>query len=141
MAAPDELQSLLDICHDPTTCTPQLFDFYPHLKDGQKDDQPERKKPRKGLPRRLLLSAFSTAVGHRPTGLQAAQAKLFVERFKSDFKEMSMQKTVLPCSADGLPFVAPDGSLPCPSLSTFNALKYLQEKPEELARAEPGAKA
>ena len=88
----------------------------------------------------MRLTAFSTSVGHRPTGLQAAQAKLFVDRFKSDFKEMAMQKTVLPCSADGLPFVATDGSLPCSSLSTFNALKYLQEKPEELARAEPGAK-
>ena len=42
-----------------------------------------------------------------------------------------MQKTVLPCSTDGLrPFVAPDGSLPCPSPSTFNILKFLQENPD-----------
>ena len=99
MAAQDELQSLLDICHDPTTCKPQEFDFRPHLKEREEEkqeDQPKQKKPRKGLPRRLRLTAFSTSVGHRPTGLQAAQAKLFVERFLTDFKEMSMQKTVLP---------------------------------------------
>ena len=94
------------------------------------------------FPHRLPLSAFSGTVGRRPTGLQEKQAKLFVERFRTDFKEMSMQKTVLPCSLDGLlPFVAPDGNLPCPSPSTFNALKFLQANPEELARAEPPAKA
>ena len=53
-----------------------------------------------------------------------------------------MQKTVLPCSMDGsLPFVAPDGGLPCPALSTFNALRYLQGHPEAMAKAEARAKA
>ena len=81
-------------------------------------------------------------VGHRPTGLQAAQAKMFVERFPSEFREMSMQKAVLPCSMDGLrPFVAPDGSLPCPALSTYNALRYLQGHPEVMAKADARAKA
>ena len=94
------------------------------------------------LPHRLLLSGFSTSVGHRPTGLQAAQAKLFVERFPSEFREMSMQKVVLPCSMDGsLPFVAPDGGLPCPALSTFNALRHLQGHPEAMEKAEGRAKA
>ena len=65
-----------------------------------------------------------------------------VERVLSEFGEMSTQKAVLPGSMDGSrPFLAPDGSLPCPSPSTFNILKFLQENPEELARAEPGAKA
>ena len=31
--------------------------------------------------------------------------------------------------------------MPCPCLSTFNALKYLQEKPEKMANANAGAKA
>ena len=67
---------------------------------------------------------------------------MFVERFPSEFREMSMQKAVLPCSMDGLrPFVAPDGSLPCPALSTYNALRYLQGHPEAMAKAEARAKA
>ena len=53
-----------------------------------------------------------------------------------------MQKAVLPCSMDGSrPFVAPDGSLPCPALSTYNALRYLQGHPEAMAKAEARAKA
>ena len=67
---------------------------------------------------------------------------MFVERFPSEFREMSMQKAVLPCSMDGSrPFVAPDGSLPCPALSTYNALRYLQGHPEAMAKAEARAKA
>ena len=60
----------------------------------------------------VLLSAFSKKVGHRPTGLQRAQARLFVERFPTEFGEMSMQKIVLPCSKEDqpLPFVI-DGGL------------------------------
>ena len=67
---------------------------------------------------------------------------MFVECFPSEFREMSMQKAVLPCSMDGSrPFVAPDGSLPCPALSTYNALRYLQGHPEAMAKAEARAKA
>ena len=33
------------------------------------------------------------------------------------------------------------GALPCPALSTFNALKYLQAHPDLMAKAEPRAKA
>ena len=149
--APGEnvLKCLLAICPDPETCKPGEFEFRPHMFD--KNDRPEKQSaqtsPRsaagtKRLPHRLLMSAFSTTVGHRPTGLQAAQAKMFVERFPSEFREMSMQKCVLPCSLDGsLPFVAPDGGLPCPALSTFNALRYLQGHPEAMAKAEAKAQA
>ena len=91
------------------------------------------------FPHRLPLSAFSGTVGRRPTGLQEKQAKMFMERFLT---WRSTQEAVLPGSMDGSrPFLAPDGSLPCPSPSTFNALKFLQANPEELARAEPPAKA
>ena len=163
------LGSLLAVCpFDSASVVPKEFDFRPHMVDktassqGQesgkskdKEGQPKassrgqesgKSKDKGGqpqrLPHRLLLSAFSTSVGHRPTGLQVAQAKLFVERFPSEFREMSMQKVVLPCSMDGsLPFVVPGGALPCPALSTFNALKYLQAHPEALAKSEPRAKA
>ena len=64
---------------------------------------------------------------------------MFMERFLT---WRSTQEAVLPGSMDGSrPFLALDGSLPCPSPSTFNALKFLQANPEELARAEPPAKA
>ena len=82
------------------------------------------------FPHRLPLSAFSGTVGRRPTGLQEKQAKMFMERFLT---WRSTQEAVLPGSMDG--------NLPCPSPSTFNALKFLQANPEELARAEPPAKA
>eukprot|EP00974_Lingulodinium_polyedra_P000300 28415-Lingulodinium_polyedra.AAC.1 len=38
------------------------------------------------------------------------------------------------------PFLTPGGDLPCPALSTFNALKYLQGHPEALAKADARAK-
>ena len=136
--------SLLEICPiNPEECKPGEFDFRQHMVD--KASEKASTRPATGpkrLPHRLLLSAFSKTVGHRPTGLQAAQAKMFVERFPSEFREMSMQKAVLPCSMDGSrPFVAPDGSLPCPALSTYNALRYLQGHPEAMAKAEARAKA
>ena len=116
---------LLAICPDPESCKPGEFDFRSHMVDKAEKSEKESAKAStrhaagpKRLPHRLLLSAFSKTVGHRPTGLQVAQAKMFVERFPSEFREMSMQKAVLPCSMDGSrPFVAPDGSLPCPALS------------------------
>ena len=62
-------------------------------------------------------------------GFQVAQVKLFTHRFLTDFREMSMAKLVLPCNLDGtLPFVAQDG-LPCPALSTMNALRWLEQTP------------
>ena len=149
--APEDaaLNNLLASCPDPEKCKPGEFDFRQQPVD--KADKPEKQSAKessrpaagpKRLPHRLLLSAFSSKVGHRPTGLQAAQAKMFVERFPSEFREMSMQKAVLPCNMDSsLPFVAPDGSLPCPALSTFNALRHLQGNPEAMAKAEPTAKA
>ena len=129
------LRSLLAICpFDPGTCTPKEFDFSRH------NVHRPTKGPQK-LPHRLLLSAFSTTVGHRPTGLQTAQAKMFVERFPTEFREISMQKVVLPCNMDrSLPFVAHDGCLPCPALSTFTALKYLQRHPKAMANADDRAK-
>ena len=145
--APEDaaLNNLLASCPDPEKCKPREFDFRQHMVDKEKQSAKESSRPAAGpkrLPHRLLLSAFSSKVGHRPTGLQAAQAKMFVERFPSELREMSMQKVVLPCNMDSsLPFVAPDGSLPCPALSTINALRYLQGNPQAMAKAEPTAKA
>ena len=66
---------------------------------------------------------------------------MFVERFPTEFSEMSMQKVVLPCNMDrSLRFVAHDGCLPCPALSTFTALRYLQGHPEAMANADDRAK-
>ena len=51
-----------------------------------------------------------------------------------------MQKVILPCNADGtLPFVTVEGMLPCPALSTMNALRYLEQKPEALSHGQPRA--
>ena len=140
--APDQghLRSLLALCPDPEECQPGAFNFKNHMEGAPEDRKPGAGPQR--LPQRLLLSAFSRNYGHRPTGMQVAQAQLLAKRFVTDFREMSMERTVLPCCMDGLrPFIAADGLLPCPSLSTFNALKYLQEHPRELAEAEPRARA
>ena len=110
---------------------PKEFDFRPHrvrgfrpLKEGQR------------LPHRLLLSAFSDKVGHRSCFWQRAQALLFVERFPTEFTPMAMNQIVLPCSEDfTLPFVTDGGLLPCPCLSTFYALKYLQQNPRLMEHA------
>eukprot|EP00969_Alexandrium_andersonii_P082571 3639941-Alexandrium_andersonii.AAC.1 len=66
----------------------------------------------------VCLFAECRAQADRPA---IAQAKLFVDRFPAEFREASMQKVALPCRK-GQPFVAGDG-LPCPVLSTFNALR------------------
>ena len=56
-------------------------------------------------------------------GLQVSQVRLFIERFPTEFRLMALGRVVLPMK-DGKPYVSEDG-LPCPLLSTFNALKYL----------------
>ena len=120
----DTLNCLLAEFPDTDTCEPKEFDFRPHRARGFR---PLKEGQRLGLPRRLLLSAFSDKVGHRSTGLQRAQALLFVERFPTEFTPMAMHQIVLPCSEDfTLPFVTDGGLLPCPCLSTFYALKYWQ---------------
>lgn len=140
----DQIGNLLKVCpFDPNSIKPIPFDFTPHMvdkketkekakdKDKDKDESrpsPEGQARQQRLPHRLKLSAFSKSVGHRPMGLQVAQVRLFTQRFPTDFREMSMQKMVLPCNQDGtLPFVAQDG-LPCPALSTVNALRWLEQK-------------
>ena len=149
------MDNLLRACpFDPNDIKPELFDFAPHMVDKKekakdKEDKKEKaqdKEDKKGestpssegqqarqrLPHRLKLTAFSRSVGHRPMGLQVAQVRLFTQRFPTDFREMSMQKMVLPCNVEGtLPFVAKDG-LPCPALSTVNALRWLEQKRDQL---------
>lgn len=85
----------------------------------------DKKPPKSDLPRRLALAAFSNKVGWRPAGLNVGQVKLFVERFPQEFRLASMGRIILP-HLKGAPFVAPDGKLPCPLLSSCNALKVLQ---------------
>ena len=159
LAAPDQLDALISACpFDPNDIKPQAFDFAPHLVEKAKPTHRE-KKGKTGeagrtdtalpasegqeqnirLPHRLKLSAFSRSVGHRPMGLQVAQVKMFAQRFPSDFREMAMQKVVLPCNTAGtLPYVAKDG-LPCPALSTMNALRWLEQHPQQWKTSEAAA--
>ena len=88
---------------------------------------PLDKKIKTHLPRRLSLAAFSSKVGWRPAGLNVGQVKLFVERFPQEFRLASMGRIILP-HLKGAPFVAPDGKLPCPLLSSCNALKVFQKQ-------------
>ena len=88
------------------------------------------------LPRRLLLGAFSTRIGWRPGGVNSGQAKAFVKRFPAEFRYMAVGRVCLPYHpAEKLPFVVPaengELKLPCPILSTMNAIKYLVENPAE----------
>ena len=114
--------SLLSECpFRPEEIKPGDFDFEAHLpgnKKQKREEKSEKKRKTKDhspscdagkqphnpscdagkphLPKRLLLSAFSTVVGHRAMGLQVSQAKLFVQRFPSEFRIMSLGKAVLP---------------------------------------------
>ena len=83
------------------------------------------KKAKASLPRRLGLAAFSNKVGWRPAGLNVGQVKFFVERFPQEFRLASLGRVILP-HWQGAPYIAPDGKLPCPLLSSCNALKVLQ---------------
>ena len=117
------------------------FDFQAHLPEGKKKDKDTANKKDKDtakkkdddpshdagpLPKIISISAFSRKVGHRSMGLQVAQVRLFIQRFPSEFRLMSMGRIVLPMK-DGRAYVAEDG-LPCPILSTVNAVKYLSTK-------------
>ena len=142
--------ALLNACpFRPEDIKPGDFDFQAHLPVGKKTKK-EKAKGRKGkrsredseseehpshdagasnntaLPKRLCVSAFSKKVGHRAMGLQVSQVKLFIERFPTEFRMMALGKVVLPVK-DGKPYVTEDG-LPCPLLSTFNALRYLSTR-------------
>ena len=46
--------------------------------------------------KRLNLGAVSNTVGWRPTGLNIGQARLFIERFPSEFRIGAMSKVVMP---------------------------------------------
>ena len=80
--------------------------------------------PSPRLPKRVLISAFSTKVGWRPTGVQSGQVKIFMERFPDNFSLLSMGRIVLPC-CNGMPFVTKDNKFPCPI--TMNAIKLIQQ--------------
>ena len=67
-------------------------------------------------------------MGWRPGGAHSGQAKAFVDRFPQEFNIQSLQKIVLPMR-EGVPYVCPDGTLPCPWLATRLALKQLHDKP------------
>ena len=68
----EDLQPLIDLCPDTEKCKPREFDFRPHRvgNDEKEKEKKEKEEKRQKLPKRLLLSAFSEKVGHRPTGLQ-----------------------------------------------------------------------
>ena len=133
--------ALLNACpFRPEDIKPGEFDFQAHMPEGKKSkkDKDKSKKDKDkdkdkdkssdpscdaGLPKRLGVSAFSTKVGHRAMGLQVAQVRLFIQRFPTEFRLMSLGCVVLPMK-DGKPYVTDDG-LPNPLLSTLNAIKYL----------------
>ncbi len=56
------------------------------------------------------------------TGVQTGMVRYMVSRFQTSFDPMAMDRLCCPM-VDGLPYVAPDGKLPCPFLSTCNALR------------------
>ena len=114
------------LAFDPDTILPRKeINWASFLVRGKGDKGQKKSKQNNWLPRRLALNAFSSKFGWRPAGLNVGQVKFFVERFPHEFRLASMGKIILP-HLGGVPYVAPDGKLPCPLLSTCNALKVLQ---------------
>ena len=70
--------------------------------------------------------------------MNSGQVRLFIERFPTEFRLGAMAKVVLP-HRQGVPFVAPGDKLPCPFLSTCNALKALEKSPDKMKAAEARA--
>ena len=101
-------------CFGPDLVQPKDVDFVDWV-PGEHSGKVQKRlfKGDKQLAKRLLLQAFSTAIGWRPTGLNVGQARLFIERCPSDFRLGAMSKIVLPCHG-GRPYVCPDGKLPGP---------------------------
>ena len=130
---------------DPNQVVHKAFDFDPYRKsceDKEKKDKKEKKEkkeePKQHLPHRLRIGVFSTTIGHRPMGLQVAQCKLYTTRFLREFRLASMQKCILG-HLGGLPYVTSENHIPCPALSTINALKWLEMHPETVATGEQQA--
>lgn len=110
------MTSLLEaLAFNPTDVAPAKLSFEEwerYVKSKKKAKSEKEEKKEKELPRRLPLDAFSSQVGWRPTGPNPGQIKSFVERFPTEFRTAAMGKVILP-EKDGLPYVCPDGSLPC----------------------------
>ncbi len=79
------------------------------------------------LPKRLCLEAFSPICGHRLTGVQTGMVRYMVSRFQTSFDPMAMDRLCCPM-LDGVPYVASDGKLPGPFLTSCNALKINARK-------------
>ena len=124
---------------DPDSVLPKDMDFVPWVpKEMSHKAEKREKKGDTSLAKRLMLGAFSTSVGWRPTGLNLGQARLFIERFPSEFRLGAMSKAVMPC-CKGKAFVCPDGKLPCPFLSTCSALKLIEKKTDIAGDCDPQA--
>ena len=124
---------------DPDSVLPKDMDFVAWVpKDLSHRVEKREKKGDTSLAKRLMLDAFSTSVGWRPTGLNLGQARLFIERFPSGFRLGAMSKVVMPC-CKGKAFVCPDGKLPCPFLSTCSALKVIEKKKDIAVDCDPRA--
>ena len=124
---------------DPDSVLPKDMDFVPWVpKEMSHKAEKCEKKGDTSLAKRLMLGAFSTSVGWRPTGLNLGQARLFIERFPSEFRLGAMSKVVMPC-CKGKAFVCPDGKLPCPFLSTCSALKVIEKKKDIAGDCDPRA--
>ena len=124
---------------DPDSVLPKDMDFVAWVpKELSHKVEKREKKGDFSLAKRLMLGAFSTSVGWRPTGLNLGQARLFIERFPSEFRLGAMSKVVMPC-CKGKAFVCPDGKLPCPFLSTCSALKVIEKKKDIAGDCDPRA--
>ena len=124
---------------DPDSVLPKDMDFVAWApKEVSHKVEKREKKGDLSLAKRLMLDAFSTSVGWRPTGLNLGQARLFIERFPSEFRLGAMSKVVMPC-CKGKAFVCPDGKLPCPFLSTCSALKVIEKKKDIAGDCDPRA--
>ena len=74
-------------CFDLDSAQPKDVDFLDWVPEEHSGKVQKRSdKGDKQLAKRLMLQAFSTTIGWRPSGLNVGQAKLFIDRFPSEFR-------------------------------------------------------
>ena len=98
-AGPDKPQAKAHpTSFDPDSVLPAEVDFVPWAPQGLVHKAEKRENNGDtSIANRLNLGAFSNTVGWRPTGLNIDQARLFIERFPSEFSIGAMSKVVMLC--------------------------------------------
>ena len=95
-AGPDKPQAKAHpTSFDPDSVLPKGVDFVPWGPQGLVHKAEKREK--KGGTSSPNLGEFSNTVGWRLAGLNIGQARLFIERFPSEFRIGAMSKVVMPC--------------------------------------------